>query len=190
LWSGSHVPRRANTGNRALHSVGIRRSRAGARGGKGPCGRSLADRRAARRDEERVPALGAPHLQPGRWNAPLVDLVRSLAGFALDLEHRRIERITHPLAKVTAGRGRPPPNGLSGAKRNLPCDDDRSPALGGARCCRFAHITAGNVGRRPSLSPTSGDETRVRGRQVLRGATARSAAPRAPTAMSWVGSSM
>jgi hypothetical protein len=36
---------------------------------------------------ERVTALGTPHLETRRRNAALVDLIRSLARLALDLEH-------------------------------------------------------------------------------------------------------
>jgi hypothetical protein len=34
-----------------------------------------------------VPALRASHLEAGRWNTAFVDLIRSLAGLAFDLEH-------------------------------------------------------------------------------------------------------
>ena len=40
--------------------------------------------------DERVPTLGASHLEPRRGDTPLVDLVRRLAGLALDLQHPRL----------------------------------------------------------------------------------------------------
>jgi hypothetical protein len=41
-----------------------------------------------------VPALRASHLEAGLGDAALVDLIRSLTGLALDLEHVYTEAIT------------------------------------------------------------------------------------------------
>ena len=46
------------------------------------------------RHQKRMPALRASHLEAGRRNAALVDLIRSLARLALDLEHAP-ERLSH-----------------------------------------------------------------------------------------------
>ena len=74
---------RADADHRLLHFRPVRGGRTGDL--RRRRGRSCSFRRV--RYQKRMPALGATHLEAGRRNTALVDLIRSLAGLALDLEH-------------------------------------------------------------------------------------------------------
>ncbi len=56
----------------------------------------LSGRRTGRRDDKRVTAFGAPHLETAGRNTAFVDLVGSLARLALDLEHVYTSRPESP----------------------------------------------------------------------------------------------
>ena len=71
-------------------------------------GRSRTSSHARVLHHERVPTLGASHLQSGRRDSPLVDLVGRLAGLALDFQHSPSSpsirpRVPHGIAQTPSG---------------------------------------------------------------------------------------
>ncbi len=97
-------------------------------------------------DEKRMPALWASHLEAGRRNAALVDLIRSLAGLALDLEHalRRLPQRRNPPRKPgdTLDRSFPSPS---------PPPPPQAPKAGRAPLSRGTARARLHGGRRPDV---------------------------------------